>query len=116
VTNHATSNNSNNLHMYLNGMAGTGKSQVIKALMHFFNQRRENHHFLVLASTGAAAALVNESMYHSVLGINEGNFSSEKNLAQIRANFEGIDYIFLDNGKILQCLTPSGCAPRNDQL
>jgi len=103
VANHATSNNTDNLHMYLGGMAGTGKSQVIKALMHFFNQRRENHHFLILAPTGAAAALVNGSTYHSVLGINEGNYSSEKNLAYIRANLEGVDYIFLDEVSMLSC-------------
>jgi hypothetical protein len=103
VANHATSNNTDNLHMYLGGMAGTGKSQVIKALMHFFNQRRENHRFLILAPTGAAAALVNGSTYHSVLGINEGNYSSEKNLAQIRANLEGVDYIFLDEVSMLSC-------------
>jgi hypothetical protein len=72
VANHATSMNTYNLHMYLGGMAGTGKSQVIKALMHFFNQRKENHRFLVLAPTGSAAALVNGSTYHSILGINEG--------------------------------------------
>jgi hypothetical protein len=39
----------------------------------------------------------------TVLGINEGKFSSEKNLAQIRANLEGIDYIFLDEVSMLSC-------------
>ncbi len=32
ITNHATSNTSERLQMYLGGMAGTGKSQVLKAV------------------------------------------------------------------------------------
>jgi hypothetical protein len=103
VANHATTNNADKLHMYLGGMAGTGKTQVIKALMHFFNERNESHRFLVLAPTGAAAALVNGSTYHSVLGINEGNFCFEKSLAQIRANLDGVDYIFLDEISMISC-------------
>jgi hypothetical protein len=58
---------------------------------------------LVLAPTGAAAALINGSTYHSVLGINEGNFCFEKSLAQIRANLDGVDYIFLDEVSMLSC-------------
>jgi len=34
--------------MYVGGMAGTGKSQVIKALMNFFKSRNESHRFVVL--------------------------------------------------------------------
>src|SRR5882762_2052046 len=36
VANHATTSNSKKLKMYLGGMGGTGKSQVIKALVYFF--------------------------------------------------------------------------------
>ena len=42
--------------MYVGGMAGTGKSQVIKALMDFFKSRNESHQFIVLAPTGTAAS------------------------------------------------------------
>src|SRR5258705_8929614 len=85
------------------GMGGTGKSQVIKAIMSFFDKCKENHHFLVVAPTGATTALQNGSTYHSVLGINDGEFISAKSLAQIRAKLDGVDYIFLDEVSMLSC-------------
>jgi len=103
VTNHAITKNPKPLKMYMGGMAGTGKSQVIKSLMHFFSKRKEEYRFLVLAPTGAAAALNNGSTYHSVLGINEGLFSGSKSIAQIRANLDGVDYIFLDEVSMMSC-------------
>lgn len=81
IANHATVTNPEKLCMYLGGMGGTGKSQVIKALMKSFDEHKENHRFLVVAPTGAAAALLNGSTYHSVLGINDGEFISAKSLA-----------------------------------
>jgi len=43
IANHAISKDSGQLHMYLGGMGGTGKSQVIKALSWFFEIRHEAH-------------------------------------------------------------------------
>lgn len=66
--------------------------------------RNENHRFLVVAPTGAAAALLNGSTYHSVLGINEGGSAgSAKSLAQVKAKLDGVDYIFLDEVSMLSC-------------
>jgi hypothetical protein len=103
IANHATIEIPEKLKMYLGGMGGTGKSQVIKALMSFFDKRKENYRFIVVAPTGAAAALLNGSTYHSVLGINDGEFVSAKSLAQIRAKLDGVDYIFLDEVSMLSC-------------
>ena len=103
IANHATIKNPEKLHMYLGGMGGTGKSQVIKAVMSFFDKQKENHRFVVVAPTGAAAALLNGSTYHSVLGINDGEFISSKYMAQIRAKLDGVDYIFLDEVSMLSC-------------
>src|SRR5580698_5163665 len=89
--------------MYMGGMAGTGKTQVIKALMHFFAERKEEYSFLVLAPTGAAAALMNGSTYHSVLGIGDGIFNGFKSMSHIKANLDGVDYIFLDEVSMLSC-------------
>ena len=36
VANHATNHYSESLKMYIGGIGGTGKSQVLKALTHFF--------------------------------------------------------------------------------
>jgi hypothetical protein len=103
IANHAMMTDPDKLRMYLGGMGGTGKSQVIKALMCFFHERKEDHRFLVVAPTGAAAALLNGSTYHSVLGINDGEYISAKTLANIRARLDGIDYIFLDEVSMLSC-------------
>ena len=70
VANHATMSQPGQLKMYLGGMGGTGKSQVIKALISFFEKRNESHRIMIVAPTGSAAALLNGSTYHSVLGIN----------------------------------------------
>jgi len=45
IANHSVMDRPDQLKMYLGGMGGTGKSQVIKALMHFFGERKENHRF-----------------------------------------------------------------------
>lgn len=43
IANHACLKQPEQLKMYLGGMAGTGKSQVIKALTHFFAERNEEY-------------------------------------------------------------------------
>jgi hypothetical protein len=103
IANHSVMEQPEKLRMYLGGMGGTGKSQVIKALMFFFGERKENHRFLVVAPTGSAAALLNGSTYHSVLGINDGEFVSTNTLAKIRARLDGVDYIFLDEVSMISC-------------
>ena len=43
--------------MYLGGIAGTGNSQAIKALGHFF-EKQQGHLSQLVAPTGSAAALI----------------------------------------------------------
>ena len=71
IAHHATSQSDDQLKMYLGGMGGTGKSQVLKALSHFFESRNESHRFTIVAPTGSAAALLGGSTYHYLFGINE---------------------------------------------
>ncbi|EPQ56050.1 hypothetical protein GLOTRDRAFT_13439, partial [Gloeophyllum trabeum ATCC 11539] len=106
VANHASSPQSEQLNMYLGGMAGMGRPQVIKALMEFFKVRNESHRFIVLAPTGSAAAIVGGSTYHSALGVSDkyahmNNSSSSK--AQIQARLHGIEYIFIDELFMISC-------------
>jgi hypothetical protein len=61
VAHHSLEPNSKQLKMYLAGMGGTGKSQVIKALMEFFKHKNESHRIVVLGPTGSSAALINGS-------------------------------------------------------
>ncbi|KAK0488095.1 hypothetical protein EDD18DRAFT_1360052 [Armillaria luteobubalina] len=70
VANHSTSPYNDQLKMYIAGMGGTGKSQVLKALIKFFEMQKEEHRIIIVAPTGSAAALLGGSTYHSVFGIN----------------------------------------------
>ena len=106
VANHATINNPTQLKMYLGGMGGTGKSQVLKALIEFFKERNESHRIMILAPTGSAAALLNGSTYHSVLGIgSEGNRAKNEHTSQrnVHEHLDGVDYIFLDEISMVAC-------------
>ena len=104
IANHASETCPDQLKMYLGGMGGTGKTRVIKALISMFEQRHENHRFIVLAPTGTAAALLNGSTYHSVLGIRSSNNSSGEEpiknensiIREVQERLEGVDYIFID--------------------
>ncbi|KAL6307521.1 P-loop containing nucleoside triphosphate hydrolase protein, partial [Sparassis latifolia] len=95
IANHATDPSGEQLKMYLGGMAGTGKSQVIKALIHFFDERKEGYQFMCVAPTGSAAA-------HSMLGF--GKFGdSQTSLMQVRARLLNVDYIFVDEVSMVDC-------------
>lgn len=102
IANHATLRRPEQLKMYIGGMGGTGKSQVIKALISFFSKRKESHRMLILAPTGSAAALLGGYTYHSALGIND-HTSGAKNISQVRARLEGVDYVFIDEVSMLSC-------------
>jgi PIF1-like helicase len=102
ITQHVISKTPVKLRMYLGGMGGTGKSQVSKALMCFFDQKGELHRFITVAPTGSAAAIIGGSTYHSIFGIYE-NSNSKKTLGEVKARLEGVNYIFLDEVSILSC-------------
>src|SRR5262249_25790562 len=95
ITQHVISNTPEKLKMYLGGMGGTGKSQVIKALMFFFEQRQESHRFIAVAPTGSAAALIGGSTYHSMFGINDKP-CTKQSLSEVKARLEDVDYVFFD--------------------
>ncbi|KAH9899679.1 hypothetical protein C8Q73DRAFT_625331, partial [Cubamyces lactineus] len=57
------------LKMYIGGMAGTGKSRVLKTLISFMERRGESRRLYVMAPTGSAACLVDGSTYHSALSL-----------------------------------------------
>src|SRR6266704_4699669 len=109
VANHTTMAQPSQLKMYLGGMGGTGKSQVIKALISFFEKCKESHRIIILAPTGSAAALLNGSTYHSVLKISvasdEKKFAGNEHsaMAFVKARLDGVDYIFLDEVSMLSC-------------
>ena len=104
VANHTCSPDSDQLKMNIARMAGTGKSQILKALVQFFKLRKESHHFIVVTLTRSAAAFLQGSIYHSVFGINSnGKQLSGIQLAQVKERLEGIHYMFLDEVFMLSC-------------
>ena len=98
VANHAVTPGAEQLIMYLGGMGGTEKSQVIKALMHFFKSRNEFHRFVVLAPTGTAAALLQGSTYYSFLGVpidgQEALRIETTNNTPVRTSWMGLNIYF----------------------
>ena len=103
ISNHISNNFLFKLRMYIGGMGGTGKSQVLKAIMELFKQRNELYRFLVVAPTGNAAALIQGSTYHSAFGINDITEATMTNLANVKSNIQGVEYIFLDEVSMLSC-------------
>lgn len=107
IANHAVGPKTEQLTMYLGGMGGTGKSEVIKALIHFFKERNELHHFVVLGPTGTSAALLGGSTYHSFLGVFLTKIFDKRNqatsIAQVKARLNRVEYIFEDGVSMLAC-------------
>ncbi len=95
------------LRMYLGGMAGTGKSRVLKALMKFLKDRGEGYRFIVLGPTGASASLVGGSTYHSALGFKVTRGTEETtsltSLERVCGRLELVDLIFLDEVSMISC-------------
>ena len=69
IANYGVTLGSEQLLVYVGGMGGAGKSQVIKALIGFYKSGNKSYGFVVLAPTGTAAALLHGSTYHSFLGV-----------------------------------------------
>jgi RecG-like helicase len=99
IANHAVTPGSEQLMVYIGGMGGTGKSQVIKALMDIYKSRNESHRFVVLAPTETAAALLHGSTYHSFLGVpidGQTPFrNGTTNNAQIKTRLDGVEYFWM---------------------
>ncbi|KAJ7589081.1 hypothetical protein C8J56DRAFT_785006 [Mycena floridula] len=109
VANHKTQSLSKQLSMVrvpgcvylIGGMGGTGKSQIIKALKHFFEKRGKGSRFAILAPTGTAAAGLNGSTYHSFLSVDWKN--NKSGIENAQANLIGVEYIFLDEISMVSC-------------
>ena len=100
IANHASNSHSAQLKMYIDGIGGTGKSQVLKALSHFFDLYNETNRFVIVAPTGTAASLLEESIYHYMFGINKYS-GTLSNFAKVFSRLSGVDYVFFDEVSIL---------------
>jgi hypothetical protein len=106
VVKHVISDDANKspLRMYLGGMGGTGKSQVIKALIMFYQNIGQHDSFQVIAPTGTAACLVGGSTYHSLLGFGRSKQSKATVVdSSLRDRFRRITTLFLDEVSMVSC-------------
>ena len=101
--NYITSLCSEPLRMYIGGMGGTGKSQVLKSLIKFFKLRGKSHRLVVVVLTGNAASLLGSSTYHYMFGINDQTKLTKTTLPGIKDRLFGVDYIFFDEVSMLSC-------------
>ncbi|KAK0447513.1 hypothetical protein EV421DRAFT_1706552, partial [Armillaria borealis] len=106
IVQHAQSSVPEQLRMYIGGMGGTGKTQVLRAVMRYFDATEEGHRMARVAPTGTAASLVRGSTYHYLFGINEftGSEVSKKTLGEVKERLEGVEYVFLDEVSMLSCI------------
>ncbi|KAJ3753329.1 P-loop containing nucleoside triphosphate hydrolase protein, partial [Lentinula raphanica] len=105
IAHHSVGPCTDSLKMYIGGMGGTGKSQVIKALLEFFTLQQRRYAVIVVAPTGNAAALLGGSTYHYLLGIN-GKFEETpiSTMSEVASRLNGIEYIILDEVSMVSCL------------
>ncbi|KAJ3567450.1 hypothetical protein NP233_g6363 [Leucocoprinus birnbaumii] len=107
IAQHALTLGAEQLCMYLGGMAGTGKSQVLKALRNWFSVRNEGRRLIEVAPTGTAAALLGGSTYHYILGLTSFGDPrarpSQAVISEARERLQGVEYIFLDEVSMVSC-------------
>ncbi|KAF9063028.1 hypothetical protein BDP27DRAFT_1181935, partial [Rhodocollybia butyracea] len=106
IANHISLPHQKQLLMYLGGMGGTGKTEVLKSVLAYFSEKNESYRFKVVAPTGSAAALIGGNTYHAVIGINDRqniDTISEATIGKVRDNLKGVQYIFLDEVSMLSC-------------
>ena len=101
ASNHVASSRKEQLRMYVTGMAGTGKTTVLKALKRFFELQKQSQRFAVVAPTGSAASIIGGSTYHS---INEFQTSDNPTaVGRAKERLKAVDYIFLDEVSMISC-------------
>ena len=91
------------LTMVLSGPAGSGKSQVIKALRQLFEVRRENRRFRVASYMGIAANNVAGLTLHSALNIVPGSRLANDSSEELMYMWMGVDYLFIDEMSMISC-------------
>ncbi|KAF5381447.1 hypothetical protein D9757_009020 [Collybiopsis confluens] len=105
VCHHCSSACSDPLLMYIGGMGGTGKSQVIKALLQFFKAQNRAYAIVTSAPTGNAASLLGGSTYHFLLGINGRIEETPRStMSEICSRLEGVEYLVLDEVSMVKCI------------
>ena len=83
---------------YIGGPGGTGKSQVIKAIVHFHNKIKAKNTLKLCANTGTAAKHIGGSTTSTLFG-----FGPKKDLLKIQRKFENVKTIIVDEVSMIGC-------------
>ena len=83
---------------YIGGPGGTGKSQVIKAIVDFHKKMRVKRTLKLTAPTGTAAKNIGGSTCHTLFG-----YSSTKKHAKMERRFENVETIITDEVSMIGC-------------
>ncbi|KAJ3482222.1 hypothetical protein NLI96_g7135 [Meripilus lineatus] len=114
---HIVSDINDPLRLYLGGMGGTGKSQVIKAVIALLAARNESHRFVVMAPTGAAASLLDGSTYHSILSFGHGKIElTDGTRDRLHGELEHVEFFFLDEISMISCADLCNISRRLQQV
>jgi hypothetical protein len=106
VAQHANRADPEQLKMFLLGHAGSGKSQVIKALCSFFTDRNESHCFRLTAFMGIAANNIDGVTLHAALNLNPRTNSlskMSKSKHELHCMWTSVDYLFIDKVSMISC-------------
>ena len=102
---------------YIGGPGGTGKSQVIKAIVDFHKKIKVKHTLKLTAPTGTAAKNIGGSTCHTLFG-----YSSTGKNAKIERRFKNVETIITDEVSMIGCralnkiskkLTKAKCANKD---
>ena len=84
---------------YIGGPGGTGKSQVIKAIVAFHEEIKAKRKLKLTAYTGTAAKHIGGSTTHALFGINGGGKK------KLERTFENVNTIIVDEVSMIGCAT-----------
>ena len=85
--------------MMLNGIAGSGKSTVLKAFQLVLQELKHEKQILVMAFTGTAAANVNGVTFNSVFGTLTRNSQPDK--IKLKQRIKNIQWLFFDEWSMI---------------
>ncbi len=89
--------------VYLGGCGGTGKSQVIKALHHFFDQLGMAYALRLSAYTGMAAGAIGGSTLCNIAGISSRSTALRTDMKRLESNWENVSTLVIDEVSMLSC-------------
>ena len=92
--------------LFITGEAGTGKSQVIHAIIYYFTLAKMQNKLLCTASTGTAAAKIGGSTIHSALKLRTKSLSkTSPSYRDLLCNLSTVKFLIIDEVSMISAGT-----------